>query len=53
MLPLNGGNDGAGEAGRWLSRDASTFTISVGLDISAENPYMSCASTADLARLAA
>jgi hypothetical protein len=53
ILPLSGGHDGAGQAGRWVDGDASVFTISVGLDISADNPYMTCVSTTDLAWLAA
>ena len=53
MLVLSGGHDGAGQAGRWADGDASTFTIAVGLDISADNGYMSCQSTFDLAWLAA
>jgi hypothetical protein len=52
LLPLRGGHQGSGDAGRWADGDASTFTISVGLDISADNSYMSCISTADIAWLA-
>jgi hypothetical protein len=53
LLPLRGGHDGSGEVGRWANGDTSTFTISVGLDVSADNPYMTCVSTTDLAWLAA
>lgn len=49
VLVLNGGRDGAGQPGRWASGDASSFQISVGLDRSADNPYMSCVTTADIA----
>jgi hypothetical protein len=52
LLPLRGGRDGSGATGRWAQGDSSTFIISVGLDISADNSYMSCVSTADIAWLA-
>lgn len=52
LLTLRGGQSGSGQSGRWISGDSSTFTISVGLDISADNPYMSCVTTADIAWMA-
>lgn len=53
MLHLAGGRDGAGSLDRWHDGDSSTFTISVSLDRAADNAYMGCASTADIAWLAA
>ena len=38
MRALRGGQDGAGQSGHWVSGDSSTFTVSVGLDISADTP---------------
>ena len=53
VLHLSGGHNGSGAADRWAGGDASDFTLSVGLDISADNPYMGCVSTADIAWFAA
>ena len=52
MLHLAGGHNGAGTVDRWAGNDSSDFTLSVGLDLSADNPYMGCVSTADIAWLA-
>lgn len=52
MLELRGGHDGSGESGRWADGDSSNFTISVGLDESADNDYMGCVTTTDIAWLA-
>ena len=47
MLSLKGGTSGAGTAGVWNQNDASTFTILVNLDASADNAYQGCQSLAD------
>lgn len=49
-LQLRGG---AGTAGAWATNDAATFTISVNLDTSADNPYQGCQSVATLTWYAA
>ena len=38
----------AGTAGAWATNDAATFTISVNLDATADNPYQGCQSAATL-----
>lgn len=51
-LQLKGGG-GSGTPGVWSANDASTFTISVNLDNSADNPYQGCQSGATIAWYAA
>lgn len=53
MLHLAGGHNGAGVLDQWHDGDQSTFTIKVNLDKAADNPYMGCVSSADIAWLAA
>ncbi len=53
MLHLRGGRDGSGAVDRWRDGDRSTFTITVALNASADNAYMGCVSSADIAWLAA
>jgi hypothetical protein len=53
MLRLAGGHDGSGALNRWADGDQSTFAIAVSLDPAADNPYMGCVSSADIAWLAA
>lgn len=43
----------AGTAGVWATNDTATFTVSVNLDNSADNPYQGCQSLATLAWYAA
>lgn len=45
-LQLKGGTNGAGSVGVWATDDAGTYTISVNLDSSADNPYQGCQSEA-------
>ena len=47
MLSLKGGTNGAGAAGVWNQNNASTFTILVNLDATADNSYQGCQSLAD------
>src|SRR6266545_7183899 len=47
-LQLKGGG-GTGTVGVWNTNDAATFTISVNLDGTADNPYQGCQSVATLA----
>ena len=39
---------GAGQVDRMAGGDSSLFTLVVGLNISADNEYMGCVSTADI-----
>ena len=43
----------SGTAGAWVTNDAATFTISVNLDSTADNPYQGCQSAATLSWYAA